>query len=118
MKKIITAAVAFAVAALAVSQMVSCEKYILPELTVTPDTLKFSAGADSTTVKLHSNVVWNAKGNPEWVELSLTWGEEDAEILVTVGENTSSQSRQASVSVKSETIQRYLVVEQDGVTAD
>lgn len=117
MKKSITTIVAIIVMALAVSQMVSCEKYILPELTVTPDTLRFGAAADSALVKVHSNVIWSNKDNPDWIGVSVDWGDADAETFVSVTENTSTQARQAQVSIKSETIQRYVVVEQAGATA-
>lgn len=117
MKKIVTTAVAVIIAALAVSQMVSCEKYVLPELTVTPDTLRFGAGADSALVKVHSNVIWSNKDNPDWITLSIDWGDTDTETFVSVTENTSTGARQAQVSIKSETIQRYVVVEQAGATA-
>lgn len=117
MKKIVTVAVASAIAVLAVSQMVSCEKYVLPELTVTPDTLRFSAAEDSALVKVHSNVIWSNKDNPDWIKVSVAWGDSDTETFVSVTVNTSDQARQAQVSIKSETIQRYIVVEQEGVTS-
>lgn len=116
MKKIITTAVAVIIAALAVCQMVSCEKYVLPELTVSPDTLRFGAGADSALVKVHSNVIWSNKDNPDWITLSIDWGDTDTETFVSVTKNTSTGARQAQISIKSETIQRYVVVEQEGAT--
>ena len=116
MKKTFTALAAVSIAFLIAGQMVSCEKYILPELTVTPDTLIFGAAADSTLVKIHSNVIWSNKNNPDWIRVSIDWGDTDAETFVAVTENTSTQARQAQVSIKSETIQRYIVVEQAGAT--
>ena len=115
MKKTFTALSAFSIMLLLAGQMVSCEKYILPELTVTPDTLRFGAAADSSLVKIHSNVIWSNKDNPDWIGVSVDWGDADAETFVSVAENTSTQARQAQVSIKSETIQRYIVVEQAGV---
>ena len=117
MKKIVTVAVASTIAALTVIQMVSCEKYVLPELTVAPDTLRFGAAADSALVKVHSNVIWSNKDNPDWISVSVDWGDSDAETFVSVTENTATQARQAQVSIKSETIQRYIVVEQAGATS-
>ena len=116
MKKTLTAIAALSIVFLIASQMISCEKFILPELTVTPDTLIFGAAADSSLVKVHSNVVWSNKDNPDWISVSVDWGDTDAETFVSVAENTSTQARQAQVSIKSETIQRYIVVEQAGAT--
>lgn len=116
MKKTFTALVAIFTVLLIASQMISCEKYVLPELTVSPDTLRFSAAADSSIVKIHSNVIWSNKDNPDWIGVSVDWGDADAETFVSVTENTSTQVRQAQVSIKSETIQRYIVVEQAGAT--
>lgn len=116
MKKTFTALAAVFIAFLIAGQMVSCEKYILPELTVTPDTLIFGSAADSALVKIHSNVIWSNKNNPDWIRVSIDWGDTDAETFVSVAENTSTQARQAQVSIKSETIQRYIVVEQAGAT--
>ena len=116
MKKTLTAIAALSIVFLIASQMISCEKFILPELTVSPDTLRFSAAADSALVKVHSNVIWSNKDNPDWIGVSVDWGDADAETFVSVTENTSTQVRQAQVSIKSETIQRYIVVEQAGAT--
>lgn len=115
MKKTLTAIAALSIVFLIASQMISCEKFILPELTVTPDTLRFGAAADSSLVKVHSNVIWSNNDNPDWISVSVDWGDTDAETFVSVAENTSTQARQAQVSIKSETIQRYIVVEQAGV---
>lgn len=117
MKKTFTALAAIFIVLLTAGQMVSCEKYVLPELTVSPDTLIFSAAADSALVKVHSNVIWSNRDNPDWIRVSVDWGDTDAETFVAVTENTSSEARQAKVSIKSETIQRYIVVEQAGATA-
>ena len=117
MKRSATVIVVAVIAVLAVSQMVSCEKYVLPELTVSPDTLRFGAGADSALVKVHSNVIWSNKDNPDWIRVSVNWGDTDDETFVFVTENTASEARQAKVSIKSETIQRFIVVEQAGATA-
>lgn len=114
MKKTFTALATIFTVILIAGQMVSCEKYVLPELTVTPDTLRFSAAADSALVKVHSNVIWSNKDNPDWIRVSVNWGDTDDETFVFVTENTSSEARQAKVSIKSETIQRYIVVEQSG----
>lgn len=114
MKKTLTAIAALSIVFLIASQMISCEKFILPELTVSPDTLRFSAAADSSIVKIHSNVIWSNKDNPDWIRVSVDWGDTDAETFVAVTENTSPEARQAKVSIKSETIQRYIVVEQAG----
>ncbi len=116
MKKTFTSLAAVFIVLLLAGQMVSCEKYVLPELTVTPDTLRFGAGADSALVKVHSNVIWSNKDNPDWISVSIDWGDTDTETFVSVTENTSTQARQAQVSIKSETIQRYVVVEQEGAT--
>lgn len=114
MKKIFTAAAAIAVILIFAGQMSSCEKYVLPELTVSPDTLKFAAEADSSVTNIHSNVIWSISDIPGWITVSSDRGDRDTAVTVKVSENTTSESRQASVTVKSETILRHLTVEQAG----
>ena len=43
--------------AVGVAQFTGCEKYVLPAISVTPDTLRFSAMADSADIFLSTNVI-------------------------------------------------------------
>lgn len=37
----------------------SCNKYVLPEISITPDSLFFSADSQSATILINSNVIWD-----------------------------------------------------------
>ena len=116
MKKFFTITVPIvAFIALAV-QFVSCEKYVLPELSLGADTLTFSAAADSNVVSIDANVIWQAMledTDLNWLETGPSWWEGPGEAFVKVKDNTSSSARSASVLIKTETIHKsFLVIQQ------
>ena len=106
--------------ALLAVQFSGCEKYVLPELTISADTLRFTAAADSQQIVVTTNVIttlypessdnW-VRANPEWLEASTT-------VFIRVSENPNAQTRRATIPVKSEAIKRELVVIQEGARTD
>ena len=106
--------------ALLAAQFSGCEKYVLPELSISPDTLRFTAAADSQQIVVTTNVITTLypdrtdswiRANPEWLDASTT-------VFIRVSENPGSQPRKATVPVKSEALQRSLVVIQEGAQTD
>lgn len=101
------------------AHLTSCEHYVLPDMTVTPDTLIFNAAGGVQTVTVKSNVIWNFDVNQnddnyvEWITCDPDWGPEGCESVITVTENTG-RLRQLTIPVKTETIRRNLVIIQEG----
>lgn len=99
-----------------IAQFTSCEKYVLPELDVSEDTLLFSKKAQFQTINIVTNVSWalEAPVLETWLNCSPIFGEGDSIVTVTVQENTG-EMRTADVSIFSETIKRKLVIIQDSI---
>ncbi|MDD3201252.1 MAG: BACON domain-containing protein [Bacteroidales bacterium] len=90
-------------------QFHSCEKYVLPELSFTPDTLYFTSTAQTKAVTLTTNVVWETEISVDWIKSEPDFGEGDTLISFTVEEN-NGDARNTSVNIKTETIQKALIV--------
>ncbi|MBR0223154.1 MAG: BACON domain-containing protein [Bacteroidales bacterium] len=99
------------------AQFTACEKYVLPDLTITPDTLWFSAAADSQAINVNTNVITTLypENSDSWVQARPEWLDRSRTVFIRVSENISSESRTAVIPVKSEAIQRNLVVIQEGL---
>ena len=97
-------------------QFTACEKYVLPDLHVTPDTLWFSAASGSKPVTVSTNVITTLypENTDNWVNASPEWIDADTTVVITVRENLTDESRTAVIPVKSEAILRSLVVIQEG----
>lgn len=116
-RKITSLAVAAVLFGVAAAQFSGCEKYVLPEVDLSQDTLWFSAAADSQVVHVTTNVVTTAQpasADQRWVTADPVWFDETSDVKVTVKENTG-ESRTATIPVKSETILKNLVVIQEGI---
>lgn len=115
MRKIPTIIVSALLALLFAAQFVSCEKYVLPELSISPDTLWFSAAADSQLVYLTTNVITTAEAeNAGWLHADPSWMDESTVVTIHVWENQTTRSRSAVIPFKSESLQHDLVVMQEG----
>ena len=97
---------------LAAAQFAGCEKYVLPAISVAPDTLRFSAKADSADIFLTTNVITKpeAEEGSEWITTWPEWFDESSPLTVYVRENTGSSERTGILWFKSEAIQKKLVV--------
>lgn len=116
-RKITTAIVAAALLGAAVAQLSSCEKFVLPEITVSQDTLLFSAAGGSQSIRVTTNVITTAY--PEtidqlWLSTDPGWFDESSTVTFTVAENTKPEERTGTVPVKSESILKNVVVIQEG----
>ncbi len=94
----------------------SCEKYVLPDVRLSADTLWFGAKADSLMLHVETNVITTAKSENQglWLSANPDWMEESCDVTVYVEENSATSTRQGTLDFKSEAIQRTLVVIQEG----
>jgi len=103
---------------MALAQFTACEKYVLPDMSVTPDTLYFGPQADSTRVHLATNVVVATNNDGiTWASSWPEWFDEDSDVTIYVKENASTSERTGTLLFKSEALQRKLVVFQKGQPA-
>lgn len=96
------------------AQFMGCEKYVLPELSFTPDTLRFGAGEDSAILHVTTNVITTVEpeNNVAWVYADPSWIDESTEVVIHVRENGTKYERSTTIPVKSESLQHYLFVVQ------
>ncbi len=96
--------------------MPSCEKYVLPDVQLSVDTLWFGAKADSLIIGVTTNVITTAKSENQgyWLMADPDWFEESCDVIVYVGQNSTKSTRTGTLDFKSEAIQRTLVVIQEG----
>ena len=101
------------------AQFTGCEKYVLPDMSISPDTLRVGPAADSLYVRLSTNVVTAVEhGSLLWALAEPQWFDEDATVTIHVGENTGPVSRTGTITFKSEAIQKELVIIQEASPAD
>ena len=116
MRKASTIIIPAVLALIAAAQFMGCEKYILPDISVAPDTLRFGAATDSAVVRLTTNVI--TKPEPEdgvsWISAWPDWFDESSDLTVYVQANTASTARTGILYFKSEAIQKKLIVIQEG----
>ena len=96
------------------AQFSSCEQYVLPSVEISPDTLRFGAAEDSAMLTVKTNVIVTIE--PEsvtWVRAEPAWIDETTSVMIRVRENPGREARTVTIPVKSEAIQRNLVVVQD-----
>ena len=111
MRKLTTILLSVLLTLLFASQFLSCEKYVLPELSISPDTLWFSAAADSQVVLLVTNVITTAEPeNAGWLYADPAWMDENTAV--------TTRSRSAVIPFKSESLQHNLIVMQEGKPSD
>ena len=86
------------------SSLVSDEVHVIQRpdpilnINVTPNNLVFVCTGETKFVVVSTEDAWTATVEENWVTLSQTEGQGDAEISVTVGENPLYESRQTSVT--------------------
>lgn len=112
LEKILPACV---VAVMLLLQFSSCEKYILPSITVKPDTLVFMATADTVTAIITATVACTVSQPVSDDGEAVGWascnsgdftGKGEGQLTVYVTENPSSQRRNAIITINSEAIKK------------
>ena len=117
-RKIPTILVSVLLVLAAAAQFTGCEKYVLPDLSIELDTLRFNAMADSADIFLTTNVIskTEAEQGSEWITSWPEWFDESATVTIYVRENTGQAERTGILYFKSEAIEKKLVVIQAGAS--
>lgn len=120
MRKAATILLSVLLLAVLAAQFSACEKYVLPDLTISSDTLRFSAAADSQMLVVTTNVITTIypELSDNWVSANPEWMDGSSTVFIRVRDNPYPEPRTAVIPVKSEAIRRTLVVIQDGAPAD
>ena len=115
MKKVLMALCATAVIIAAAAGAASCEKYVLPEISLSQDTILVNKAAQELSLTVNSNVQWEfdvAGVGIDWVIFDPEWGELGRKVTVSIEENTSGSVRRATVPFQSQTISKQLIIVQ------
>ncbi len=90
----------------------------IPEIDVSEDYLEFSADGGTDTFKVYAEDAYTISESLSWISLSSTSGSSDKTITVTCSKNTSSSSREGTITVKqTSTGEKFTIdVYQEGVT--
>jgi mannan endo-1,4-beta-mannosidase len=83
-------------------------------LTVTPTTLSFAAGAGSANVAVSSNVSWSVTDNASWLTVAVAAGSGNGNFTVLANANSGSASRSAVITVSGGNLSRTIQVTQSG----
>lgn len=128
MKSVSKTVIAIIAATVMMWQFSSCEKYILPQITATPDTLLFTPAAGSLSSSVSANVKCTVSlktatnedeedGEPgnEWMSCDGMEfeGKGSALFTITVTENVSGKRRNGAVVISSEAFEKKIIVIQD-----
>ena len=114
MRRLASIIIPLFLAAAIATPFTACEKYILPAVELSSDTLYFSAKADSAQIRLTTNVTVRLDGDFAWISVSPQTFEADTAVTVRVLENNGTEARSETLPFRSESIERKLVVIQDG----
>ena len=68
-------------------------------LTVTPASIEFTSGANQSFINIKSNTQWIIDQKPEWISCEMN-GAGDNVLAVKASENTSTQSREGTIRIK------------------
>lgn len=72
---------------------------LVPELTVSPTSLSYTASASGKTAAITANQAWTASDNQSWISVSPTSGSDDTDITVSVSANGTSSTRNGTVTI-------------------
>ena len=87
-----------------------------PDLQLNKNDLSFTADAGSDSFTITSNTNWTAESSRSWCTLSSSSGSGNGTVTVRVSENTSTDSRTASVTVKAGDVTQTIAITQSGAT--
>ena len=91
----------------------------VPELRISRENIEMEATGGEVDVNVTANVSWSASSSASgWVTVSPASGIDNGTIKITIAENNSLNPRVAKVTVKSETIEKVIEVEQDGLSKE
>lgn len=112
LKKIRTLALALLASGLLLTQFCGCEQYVLPEITLDPDTLRFTAAGGVLPVEVQANVKWKLTVGGDasgWLTAGVSEGSGNLTVGFEAAANADDE-RKCTVTVASETIRKRLTV--------
>ncbi|MBR5735925.1 MAG: BACON domain-containing protein [Bacteroidales bacterium] len=113
--KLLVAVVAVAAVIVAASGVTSCEKYFLPSLVLSQDTILVNKAPQELSLVINSNVEWSVElgeVNAKWLDVTPDYGEATATVKITISGNDSGEKRSVNVPIRSETLERDLLIVQ------
>ncbi|MCF0167872.1 MAG: BACON domain-containing protein [Bacteroidales bacterium] len=95
----------------------SCEKYRMPELSLSADTLLLDSTGHNLELIVSSNVMWYVDNyeEVEWCELYPFAAESGDTVSITIAAN-EGEPRSVSYEFSVATLKRILYIQQEGVT--
>ena len=93
----------------------SCNKPKVIELSVSPQTVNFGSDASDQTVTVSCNDSWTVSASKDWVKVSVSNGENNGSVKISVTANEEFSDRFADVTVKSGEKSVNVVVSQMGL---
>ncbi len=85
-------------------------------ISVSPNSLSFTAAGGSKTLKVKSNDFWNTSSNVSWLSISPSSGTGDATLEITANANTSTSKRNGKITFIAENATSIVSVVQEGRT--
>ncbi|MCK9626273.1 MAG: BACON domain-containing protein [Bacteroidales bacterium] len=113
MKKFLPILLSVVFTIIIVAQFSSCEKYVLPSLSLSQDTLTFSPEAQDSELIIETNVIWSADNTSNWIILNPSEGELSDTITISVTKNDTGNKRSYKISFNTETIKKSVVIIQN-----
>ena len=87
-----------------------------PVISLDTSSLEFASGSGSKAFKITTNTTWTVASDQTWCSVSPASGSNDGSVTVSVGENSSTVERTATITVKSEAGDQTVKVTQSGVS--
>lgn len=113
-KKVLVAFLAAVAAIAAAFCVTSCEKYYLPSLELSQKTILVNKYAQELSLVVNSNVIWSFEIDKaiDWVTVTPSNGQSTATVKIRIEANDSGVERRLTLSLKSDTLQRDLLIVQ------
>ena len=87
-----------------------------PVISLDTSSLEFASGSGSKAFKIMTNTTWTVASDQTWCSVSPASGSNDGSVTVSVGENSSTVERTATITVKSEAGDQTVKVTQKGAS--
>ena len=104
-------------AALALIAAVACQKTVVPELSVSTNTINLGPQGGQTMLTVTSNQEWTLSASEDWISLASDKGSGTLTVAVSVGAFTETSARSGQVVVKSATLSQTIAVVQSAPVA-
>ena len=109
----------FIAAALFCSLAFSCNKPIVPELSISPKVANFEAvGASAQSIGVTSNVEWTASCDASWVTVTPASGNGNGKVTLTIADNTETADRNVELVFKAREIETKVKVSQPALAPE